>query len=284
IVHCGGLRSCRRLGCRYIGMPREERFSPRERHQGGIAGRFRRSTWSLLTIVAVIGGLVGTAAVVRARAGEKDTLREAQNALGVAPGTVEAVLGSPKSLLAGQPAGPTEFPLNKKLRDELTKTMRALNRFWRAPMARTLRAEAALVNARTVTLMGLIAAHRVRDANVLNERSIPPVADRLKAAIITADGRLGREIKAADATAWRATLGVIGAAGVLLVLLIVGMATARRRRLRAEVEQGVLRDSERRLRALVQHGSDMITVVKPDTTVIYQAGAGGLMLRGAPGA
>jgi diguanylate cyclase (GGDEF)-like protein/PAS domain S-box-containing protein len=264
-------------------MPQEERFSPRERHQGGIAGRFRRSTWSLLTIVAVIGGLVGTATVVRARAGEKDTLREAQNALGVAPGTVEAVLGSPKSLLAGQPAGPTEFPLNKKLRDELTKTMRDLNLFWRAPMARTLRAEAVLVNARTVTLMGLIAAHRVRDANVLNERYIQPAADKLKAAIITADGRLGREIKAADATAWRATLGVIGAAGVLLVLLIVGMATARRRRLRAEVEQDVLRDSERRLRALVQHGSDMITVVKPDTTVIYQAGAVGLMLGCAPG-
>jgi diguanylate cyclase (GGDEF)-like protein/PAS domain S-box-containing protein len=237
---------------------------------------------SLLAFVAVLGALIASVAVVRASAGSKDNLRRAQVALAGAPGALGGVLGSPEALLAGQPVGSTELPLNKKLRDQLDETMGALNAFWHSHTATTLRAETALVNAQVAEMMGLIAQHRLGAANALHNRSVQPLSAKLEADIVHANIQLSHEIRSADQTAMRATLGVVGVAGVLLLLLLVGLKFTRRRRLRDELEQHVLRESERRLQALVEHGSDMITVVEPDTTIIYQAGAVGSMLGYAP--
>ena len=245
-------------------------------------GWLRHNVWSLLTVAGVMGALLATVAVVRGRAGEKDNLRRAQIALAAAPGALEGVIASPEALLEGAPAGPSEFPLSKLRRDQLARAITDLNRFWQSPIARALRADAALVDARTAVMMGLISQHRLREANVLHDRYIQALAVKLKAEIVKADGQLTSQTKAADAAAWRATLGIVAVAGTLLVLLLVGLARARRRRLRAEIEQGILIDSERRLQALVEHGSDMITVVEADTTVIYQAGAVESMLGYAP--
>jgi diguanylate cyclase (GGDEF)-like protein/PAS domain S-box-containing protein len=63
-----------------------------------------------------------------------------------------------------------------------------------------------------------------------------------------------------------------GRAGVLFSIMLGSVSGLRRRRGRNQAEDSLLRESEERLRALVHHGSDMITVVAPDTTVLYQAG------------
>jgi PAS domain S-box-containing protein len=85
--------------------------------------------------------------------------------------------------------------------------------------------------------------------------------------------------------------GVIDARNALLVL-IGGLAStallglldaARRRRARARTEERVLRESEQRLDALLQHSSDMITVVAVDATVLYQAGSVRSVLGHEPG-
>jgi diguanylate cyclase (GGDEF)-like protein/PAS domain S-box-containing protein len=248
-----------------------------------IRGRLQRNAWSLLTLVGVLTALAATVAVAQARAGEKENLLRAQIALAAAPGALEGVIASPKALLEGAPAGPSEYPLNKLRRDQLAHAVTGVIHFWRSGTARALATLTATVNGHTTELMALIAQHRLRDANALHTRYIEPAATKLKADIVGAEGQLSRETAAADQTTRQATLAVVGVVGVLLVLMLGGMASARRRRLRGEIEQGALRDSERRMRALVEHGSDMITVVTPDTTVIYQAGAVGSMLGYAPG-
>jgi diguanylate cyclase (GGDEF)-like protein/PAS domain S-box-containing protein len=253
-------------------------------HSAGVrwGGRrwLRRNAWSLLTVVTVVGALAGIIAVVRASASRKDDLRQAQIALAAAPGTLGSVHNSPLALIAGAPAGPSEFPLSKALRGALSVEMAGLNRFWPRPLAQRMRSEAAVVDQRTAQLMVLVAAHRLRPANAIENRYIQPLVTRLGADITTASSELVREAQAADQTAWVATLGVAGVAGLLLVLSLLGLAAARRRRERAEgerqrgeVERTVLRESEDRLKALVEHGSDMITVVSADSTVLYQAGA-----------
>jgi PAS domain S-box-containing protein len=68
-----------------------------------------------------------------------------------------------------------------------------------------------------------------------------------------------------------ALLALIG--GVVLSVLLGLLDTARRRRARAQTEERVLRESEQRLGALLQHSSDMVTVVAVDGTVLYQAGS-----------
>jgi diguanylate cyclase (GGDEF)-like protein/PAS domain S-box-containing protein len=245
--------------------------------------RLLKNPWSLVAMVGVTAALAAPVAVVQSRAGEKDSLRQAQIALATAPGALESVIASPEALLEGAPAGPSEYPLSRRRRDQLSQAVLGAKLFWQAPIARSLVAEANVIDVRTTELMGLIARHRLRDANALHDRYIQPVADTLKTDLIRAQRQLTQETRAADQTTWRATLAVVGVAGALMVVLLVGLAKARRRRLRDEIEQGARRDSERRLRALVEHGSDMITVVRPDTTVIYQAGAVGAMLGYAAG-
>ena len=234
--------------------------------------------WSLLTVLAVMSALVATVALVSARAEQKDSLRQAQIALATAPRALEGVVASPEALLEGQPAAPSEFPLNKGLRAQLTRSIADLNHYWHTSLARALDGNVALITARTAGLMSLIGQHRLASANAVHDRSIKPLTGRLESEIATAKSQLTRETKAADHVAWKATLAIVGVVGALLVLLLVGLAAARRRRLRTDIEQAVLRESERRLQALVEHGSDMITVVAPDTTVIYQAGAVEAML------
>ena len=158
--------------------------------------------------------------------------------------------------------------------------MAGLNRFWPEPLARRMRGEAAAVDSRTAELMTAVAAHRLRSANAIENRYVEPLVTRLGSDITVASGDLVREAAAADRTAWIATLSVAGIAGLMLIASLLGLAAARRRRERTEaerllgeVERTVLRESEDRLKALVEHGSDMITVSAPDATVLYQTGA-----------
>src|SRR5665213_1662498 len=245
----------------------------------------RRNAWSWLTVLAVSGTLAGITAVVRANANRKDVLRQAQIALAAAPGTLGSVFNSPQALLTGEPAAPSEFPLSKRLRRELTAEIAGLNRFWPTPLARHMRAEAAAVDARTAQLMSLVSARGLREANRIENQDLQPLVGHLAADIAKASTLLVGDTTAAGNTAWEATLGVAGVAGLLLVLSLLGMAATRRRRERtdserqlADIERTVLLESEQRMRALVEHGSDMITVIAPDTTILYQAGAVTAML------
>jgi diguanylate cyclase (GGDEF)-like protein/PAS domain S-box-containing protein len=257
--------------------------SPRAHATGAVAPLrrgLRRNAWSWLTVLAVAGTLAGIIAVVRTSADRKDVLRQAQTALAAAPGTLASVFNSPQALLSGEAVDPSEFPLSKRLRGELTVEMAGLNRFWPTSLAQHMGLDAALVDARTATLMALLASHNVRAANVIESRDLQPLVAQLSTNLGNASAQLIRQTQEADETAWVATLGVAGVAGLLLVLSLLGLAGARRRRegaesarLLSEIERTMLSENEQRMRALVEHGSDMITVIAPDTTILYQAGA-----------
>jgi diguanylate cyclase (GGDEF)-like protein/PAS domain S-box-containing protein len=235
----------------------------------GLRQSLRRSGWSLLSAIAVISALAVTVAFVHARAGEKDTLRQAQIGIVKAPGALHSVVQSPVALLAGTPAAPSEFPVSETLRARLMTPVAEFAHFWHTPLARTLTTHVAQINARTAEMMKLIAGHRLHEANAIHAAYVQPLTSELETEIAQAEHRLAQAIAAADGATWRATLGLVGGIGALVVLLLIVLAGARRRHQRTEIE----RRSHERLQALVEHGSDMITVVKQDTTVIYQAGA-----------
>ena len=270
---------------------------------GGVRAWLYREAWSLLTVVAVMSALAGTVFLVRARADQKDNLRQAQIALAAIPAALRAVTEQPQSLLAGQAPAPAEFSISTTLRDQLAVAAAGVDHFWPTPLARELDANTTSINIHTAELMGLIAQHRLRNANAIAARYVQPLAAKLTAEAAAVGSQLTRQTQSAGRTAWDATLASVGVTGALLVLLMIGMARTRRRRARAEIEerlrtereqrltieqrerdqraqleQRLLRESQQRLQALVEHGSDMITVVDPDSTVTYQAGAVEAML------
>jgi len=93
----------------------------------------------------------------------------------------------------------------------------------------------------------------------------------LAALIGQADGSYGA---AANATGTAANLGtttILVSAAVLLVLLFRRGERAQRTALLLAHEQRVLRYSEERFRSLVQHSTDMVTVIDPSGVVRYQS-------------
>jgi diguanylate cyclase (GGDEF)-like protein/PAS domain S-box-containing protein len=253
-----------------------------EVERGSVPRRIRLEVWSLLTVLAVMGALIGATMLVRDRASEKDVLRQAQIALATVPGALISVTNAPGSLLAGQAASPSEYPLSRFLRGNLTAAATGVNRYWHTPLAIMLRTDVAQMTSRIAELMGLIAKRDVRGANVIQNRYVQRLTTRITTDVAAANSQLNRQTRAADQTAWQATLAIVGVTGALLLVLLIGVTSTRRRRLRTEIAQQVLRASEQRLQALVEHGSDMITVVTQDSTVLYQAGAVELMLGYAP--
>ncbi|MHB8694709.1 MAG: PAS domain S-box protein, partial [Solirubrobacteraceae bacterium] len=249
----------------------------------------RRNALLVFLVAGVACALLATVAVVRSGAGEKDRVRQAQIAVGQVPAALAGVNGSPQSLLAGQPAEPSEFPVNKALRDSLAVATATVEHFWPTVLGRELRDEARSVNVATAQMMGLIAEHRLTLANALFKGQVKPASDSLSVEVARARSALAREIASADETSWILTLVVVGVAGLLLLIVISGIGLARRRsertrseRERAEIAARVLYESLHRLESLVEHGSDMITVLGSDATLIYQAGAVEAMLGHPP--
>jgi diguanylate cyclase (GGDEF)-like protein/PAS domain S-box-containing protein len=237
--------------------------------------------------------------LINARAGEREGLRQAQVALAAAPYALSNVVAVPEALLAGE-TFPSSAPsavetrlIQLQLGGPATQGIEfaalEINRRWHTAIARNLKADVTLLNARAEQMTRLLADHHARQASMLNEAYVQPLAKRLGSEIVQANAQLDRQITSGDRATRLATLGVTGVAATLLVVLLVAIGVARRRRLHAEgqqlrneIEQRTLRESEERMTALVQHGSDLVIVVEPDSSVLYAAGPAEAMLGYTP--
>jgi hypothetical protein len=152
----------------------DEPAEPFVRRLASRFGWLRRNALLMLALVAVIGSLIATVAVVRNGATAKDRLRQAQIALVQVPAALFATVQSPQALLSGEPAAPSEFPLSESLRDRLATLTVTVARFWSTPLTHTIRREARQVKSSTAQLMSMIADHRLRRANQIFDRRINP--------------------------------------------------------------------------------------------------------------
>jgi diguanylate cyclase (GGDEF)-like protein/PAS domain S-box-containing protein len=249
------------------------------RRFGDARAWLRRNALVVLALATVVAALIVTVAVVRTGAATKDRLRQAQIALVQVPAALFATVRSPQALLAGEPAAASEFPLSKVLRDRLAAMTVTTAHLWSTPLTRRVRGEALHVESYTAQLMGLIAEHRLARANAVYNHQITPLAQVLTVDQAAAARALSREITREDQTSWALTIVVAGFAGVLLLALVTGVALGRGRdertrieRERIEIESRAVRESLQHLQALVEHGSDIITVVRSDGSVVYQLG------------
>jgi PAS domain S-box-containing protein len=223
--------------------------------------------------VAIMGVLLGTGWLVLAVASQKDDLRAAQVAAARVEVGVAGPGRSPQGLLHGERATPYEFQLSRRLSLELATTADRLLAVWDTPQARSIEATTGRYLAAVARLMGLVKADRIPAAQKVDETLVQPLGEQLAGQLDKADARLGREMASAGRKVQQGTLAVVLAASLLLIAVMLTSSITRRRRVRAETEQEMAELSEQRLQALLQNSSDMITVVAPDTTVLYQAGS-----------
>jgi diguanylate cyclase (GGDEF)-like protein/PAS domain S-box-containing protein len=111
----------------------------------------------------------------------------------------------------------------------------------------------------------------VKDAMALNETTVEPQLDRLDA---DAERAAARQQTIASQASRRAAELYVGSLLVgLLLLFLVGWRLHRLRRcaLLAEAQRALERRSEQRVRALIEHSTDVITVIAPDLTVRWQS-------------
>jgi diguanylate cyclase (GGDEF)-like protein/PAS domain S-box-containing protein len=294
----------------HLKMSLDEQPPPRHRSTwaSDAPHRLRRNARPLLVVLAALGALIATVVFLEVRAAEKDDLRQAQTGLSLVTHTLSDTVAPAEALLAAQTIDPRDYRLEAGIvqfqvdqragegiaskgigittsAEVFDRAAAAVSRHWSAAVAREIRIDSKLLVARTARLMQLTTQRDLHKANEFNETYVQPLANELLPVIANANTRLAGQIEATDRQTWEATFGVVGATATLLIALVVGLELGRRRRQRAEraqlryeIEQEALRASRQRLATLVEHGSDMITVVAADGTVIYQAGAVQAML------
>lgn len=225
----------------------------------------RRNFLPLVTGALVIASVVGAGALILSVAEREDPLHEADVGLAELGTLGNALLLHPENVVDRGGAAPSDLAVNGGIGQQARAAAERAEREW--PNAATARIQSetsrtATLSRRTIRLAydGDLGAARV----VIGR--LAPRVESLNAQLRDARARLADEIDAVQSDATTGMFAITGALGVALVLVMLGFSASRRRRVREEAEKEAVRQSEQRLQALVRHGSDMVTVVAPDTT------------------
>jgi len=243
-----------------------------------LAGWIRRNLLLIVTAAIVMGSLLGTGALVRSIGDQEDVLRQAQTAVVELEGDATALVAHPRDVIARGALGSTDLETNAGIRASISRASRRLRETWPGAASKALGRQTARASSWSRHALELVGEGRPGAARRFASRRLFPSVDNLSKSTRLASQRLRDEIETTQSQVLIGSLAITGGVGAALAVVMIGVSVARRRRAGAEAEERALRHSERRLKALVRHGSDMITVVAPDMTVLYEAGAVRAML------
>jgi len=238
-----------------------------------IARWIRRNLLVIAAAAATMAAVVIASLLILDVADREDTLRDAQTNLAELAPEAVALRAQPVNVVDRGVAARSDVAVSHGLRTAAIAAARATRQSW-GDDSRT--ASILATTERTVALNGTVVTRAVAGDFAGARRALRrlvPTGESLSTQVALARRSLQREIDRRQGEVLGAVLLIAGLAGLALVGLMAGVVTARRRRARSEAEKETLQASENRLQALVRHGSDMITVVGPDTTVLYEAGA-----------
>ncbi len=243
------------------------------------ARRRVRGNWLLIVASAVvIASLLATGALIRTFSGSSSELREAEvSAAKLRSRTLGMTAESTFAIKRGEVSA-GDFALDQRfIARPAVGEARDLKRQWSGTEAGAILGQTWRLTALNTHILRLVNTD-IATARALNAGRLQPGVRLLIRRVQRAEGEIQSELSGAEARATAASLGITGGVGVFLVAVVVGLTAMRRRQARREAIEQAGRENARRLQALVQHGSDMITVLAPDTTVLYEAGAVEAML------
>jgi diguanylate cyclase (GGDEF)-like protein/PAS domain S-box-containing protein len=238
----------------------------------------RRNLLLIVTAAVVMCSLLGTGALVFSAADDEDALREAETAAAELGPTVFGLSAQVHDVVSRGSLGATDLATNGGIDRRAGAAAERLQELWPQPAAIAVEMQTARVAAMSYRSLELIGEGRVPAARRLASRRLNPATAGLNRSIDLTRAELRHEVATTRRSAQLGSLAITGGVGILLVAVMIGVSIARRRHAGAEAEERALRHSERRLNALVRHGSDMITVLSPEMTILYEAGAVRAML------
>ncbi|MGE0506037.1 MAG: putative bifunctional diguanylate cyclase/phosphodiesterase [Solirubrobacterales bacterium] len=225
-----------------------------------------------LTALVAAAGVVGAGFGVLSIAHQEDRLREAETGLAELSNLATGLEAQAEAALDRDRPTRSDVRLHRRIGGLAERSARKVERLWEDPLvagiARPIRDLAA---ASGMALQRAAEEDRLGVAESLG--LLAGRAGALRGRIGSARQELAGRIETWQSEAKLLTFGLSGAIALALVALIVTVATLRRRGMIGRNQREAAELGERRLRALVRHGSDMITVLDPDGTVLYEAGA-----------
>ena len=226
----------------------------------------------VLASVLVVGSVVGSGILTLSMTSRQAPLERAEVGLAELQSLSGALVMHPRNVIERGKAASGDVLVNRGLRANALRAADTAQRNWPNTTSRAIAAQTRRTTALSRRVIDrLYAGRRLAGGRLLYK--LAPEAALLGDEARRARADLGAEIDGVRRTATVATLAIAVVLGLALVGVMAALGASRRRRARREAEAEAIARSERRLQALVRHGSDMITVLAPDTTVLYEAGA-----------
>ncbi len=235
------------------------------------ARSMRANAVAFLVAVAALAAVVGAGALVLSVADREDGLRSTQTQVVELSRLVVAFREQALAAFRGGSPSSADLVLHRQIAEAALSTARTIEFDWSDPTVGGLVAPTHAL-ARTAG-SALRAGHEGREAaaNAALDR-LPGQTEAMTGRLARASTAISTEISDDQSRAKVLTFVITGAIGLLLAGLILVLGTMWRRRQRGIARRIAAVRGERRLQALVRHGSDLITVLSPTGRVLFVAG------------
>jgi diguanylate cyclase (GGDEF)-like protein/PAS domain S-box-containing protein len=232
----------------------------------------RANRLACLVALVAIAGMVGAGGLLVSIGGRSDDLHEAQAELtelsrlgiGLRSQTVAAFDGTRPSR--------GDIHIHREIETAAIGAAHLVEARWSNPIVDDIVVPTAAA-ARTGRQAMVLGWEGGKGAAASTLRRLRDQTDALTARIGSAERIVSGDITDQARGTKLLTFLVSGIIGLFLGALILLLSTLQRRRGRGIEERRAAIRNERRLQALVRHGSDLITVLAPDGTVLFEAGA-----------
>jgi diguanylate cyclase (GGDEF)-like protein/PAS domain S-box-containing protein len=248
----------------------------------GLVNWIRLNRLAVLIAAVAITGMLGAGGLLVSIGSRADGLHETQSQLGELSRLTTGNRSQTLATFDGGRPSPGDLRIHRQIEIASLHSARWIEDNWSNKIVDDIAGPTrrAAASGRRALILGRQGG-RSAAATVL--RRLNDQTDALSARIGTAERIISGDITDEARGAKILTFGVSGIIGLFLGGLILILSTLQRRRRRGGEEQSATILSQRRLQALVRHGSDLITVLSPDGVIIYQAGAVESVLGFEPG-
>jgi diguanylate cyclase (GGDEF)-like protein/PAS domain S-box-containing protein len=227
---------------------------------------------ALMVALLAIAGVVAAGGFILSLNDGRDGLRTAQAELYELSRLTTGTRQQAFAAFEGARPGPGDLSVHRELEKNSLWTARMFENDWSDASGAGIYVPTVALqsSARDALIRGRDSG---REAAAAELKAVSTHSRALSRKIGGAERKLAASISHHDRNARLLTLAISTVIGLLLAGTILVLSILRtRRRLVAEERRAAIR-SERRLEALVRHGSDLITVLAPDGTILYEAGA-----------